>query len=107
MTQGDVMAKYVELRRHTDNEADVLTPEGVRAAVGFVVAVEVLWAAGRVRWAEGVTAAGAGAHIGAVGEAFDQSPGEADRHRRALATAEQRHRRAAQVVCSQVVEPAA
>ena len=27
------MAKYVELRRHTDNEADVLTPEGVRAAV--------------------------------------------------------------------------
>ena len=33
MTQGDVMAKDVELRRHTDNEADVLTPEGVRAAV--------------------------------------------------------------------------
>jgi broad specificity phosphatase PhoE len=33
MTQGDVMAKYVELRRHTDNEEDVLTPEGVRAAV--------------------------------------------------------------------------
>jgi len=33
MTQGDVMAKYVELRRHTDNEGDVLTPEGVRAAV--------------------------------------------------------------------------
>jgi broad specificity phosphatase PhoE len=31
--EGDVMAKYVELRRHTDNEADVLTPEGVRAAV--------------------------------------------------------------------------
>jgi broad specificity phosphatase PhoE len=27
------MAKYVELRRHTDNEGDVLTPEGVRAAV--------------------------------------------------------------------------
>jgi broad specificity phosphatase PhoE len=27
------MAKYVELRRHTDNEADVLTPEGVRAAI--------------------------------------------------------------------------
>jgi NAD(P)-dependent dehydrogenase (short-subunit alcohol dehydrogenase family) len=27
------MAKYVELRRHTDNEADVLTPEGVRVAV--------------------------------------------------------------------------
>ena len=27
------MAKYVELRRHTDNEADMLTPEGVRAAV--------------------------------------------------------------------------
>jgi broad specificity phosphatase PhoE len=27
------MPKYVELRRHTDNEADVLTPEGVRAAV--------------------------------------------------------------------------
>jgi broad specificity phosphatase PhoE len=33
MTKGDVMAKYVELRRHTDNEGDVLTPEGVRAAV--------------------------------------------------------------------------
>jgi len=27
------MAKYVELRRHTDNEADMLTPEGVRVAV--------------------------------------------------------------------------
>jgi hypothetical protein len=27
------MPKYVELRRHTDNEADVLTPEGVWAAV--------------------------------------------------------------------------
>ena len=27
------MPKYVELRRHTDNEADVLTPEGVRVAV--------------------------------------------------------------------------
>jgi broad specificity phosphatase PhoE len=33
MTQGGVMAKYVELRRHTDNEGDVLTPDGVRAAV--------------------------------------------------------------------------
>lgn len=27
------MAKYVELRRHTDAEGDVLTPEGVQAAV--------------------------------------------------------------------------
>ena len=27
------MPKYVELRRHTDNDADVLTPEGVQAAV--------------------------------------------------------------------------
>jgi broad specificity phosphatase PhoE len=27
------MAKYVELRRHTDADADVLTPEGVSAAV--------------------------------------------------------------------------
>ena len=27
------MAKYVELRRHTDADGDVLTPEGVRAAV--------------------------------------------------------------------------
>jgi broad specificity phosphatase PhoE len=27
------MAKYAELRRHTDNEGDVLTPEGVRAAL--------------------------------------------------------------------------
>jgi phosphohistidine phosphatase SixA len=27
------MAKHVELRRHTDNEGDVLTSEGVRAAV--------------------------------------------------------------------------
>jgi phosphohistidine phosphatase SixA len=27
-----VMAKYVELRRHTDAEGDVLTPDGVRAA---------------------------------------------------------------------------
>jgi broad specificity phosphatase PhoE len=27
------MAKYVELRRHTDADGDVLTPEGVRAAI--------------------------------------------------------------------------
>jgi broad specificity phosphatase PhoE len=27
------MAKYVELRRHTDADGDVLTPEGVQAAV--------------------------------------------------------------------------
>ena len=27
------MAKYVELRRHTDNDGDVLTPDGVRAAI--------------------------------------------------------------------------
>jgi broad specificity phosphatase PhoE len=27
------MAKYVELRRHTDAEGDVLTPEGVKAAL--------------------------------------------------------------------------
>jgi phosphohistidine phosphatase SixA len=27
------MAKYVELRRHTDNEADVLTREGVKVAL--------------------------------------------------------------------------
>jgi hypothetical protein len=27
------MARYVELRRHTDAEGDVLTPEGVRAAI--------------------------------------------------------------------------
>jgi broad specificity phosphatase PhoE len=27
------MAKYVELRRHTDADGDTLTPEGVRAAV--------------------------------------------------------------------------
>jgi phosphohistidine phosphatase SixA len=27
------MAKYVELRRHTDNDGDVLTPEGVLAAI--------------------------------------------------------------------------
>lgn len=27
------MAKYVELRRHTDADGDVLTPEGARAAV--------------------------------------------------------------------------
>jgi broad specificity phosphatase PhoE len=27
------MAEYVELRRHTDNDGDALTPEGVRAAV--------------------------------------------------------------------------
>lgn len=27
------MAIYVELRRHTDNDGDVLTPEGVRAAL--------------------------------------------------------------------------
>jgi broad specificity phosphatase PhoE len=27
------MAKYVELRRHTDADGDVLTPDGVRAAV--------------------------------------------------------------------------
>src|SRR5919108_2033734 len=31
--EGGVMAKYVELRRHTDSDGDVLTPEGVRAAV--------------------------------------------------------------------------
>lgn len=28
-----VMAKTVELRRHTDNDGDLLTPEGVRAAL--------------------------------------------------------------------------
>jgi broad specificity phosphatase PhoE len=33
MTQGGVMAKYVELRRHTDADGDVLTPEGVSVAV--------------------------------------------------------------------------
>jgi len=27
------MAKRIELRRHTDNDGDVLSPEGVRAAV--------------------------------------------------------------------------
>jgi broad specificity phosphatase PhoE len=27
------MAKYVELRRHTDNDGDVLTPDGARTAV--------------------------------------------------------------------------
>ena len=27
------MAKFLELRRHTDNEGDVLSPEGVRTAV--------------------------------------------------------------------------
>jgi len=27
------MAKYLELRRHTDADGDVLTPEGVQAAV--------------------------------------------------------------------------
>jgi len=27
------VARYVELRRHTDNDGDVLTPEGVRAAL--------------------------------------------------------------------------
>jgi phosphohistidine phosphatase SixA len=27
------MAKYVELRRHTDNDGDVLTPDGVQAAI--------------------------------------------------------------------------
>jgi broad specificity phosphatase PhoE len=29
------MAKYVELRRHTDADGDVLTPEGVREAVAI------------------------------------------------------------------------
>jgi broad specificity phosphatase PhoE len=29
------MAKYVELRRHTDADGDVLTPEGVRAATAI------------------------------------------------------------------------
>ncbi len=29
------MAKEVELRRHTDNDGDVLTPDGVAAAVGI------------------------------------------------------------------------
>jgi broad specificity phosphatase PhoE len=28
------MARFVELRRHTDNDGDVLTPEGVAAALG-------------------------------------------------------------------------
>src|SRR5918992_4512820 len=27
------MAKYIELRRHTDADGDVLTPEGVQAAI--------------------------------------------------------------------------
>jgi broad specificity phosphatase PhoE len=34
------MAKYVELRRHTDAEDDVLTPEGVRAATEIGARVE-------------------------------------------------------------------
>ncbi|MGH2922084.1 MAG: hypothetical protein ACRDKU_08475, partial [Gaiellaceae bacterium] len=29
------MTKYLELRRHTDADGDVLTPEGVRAAVAI------------------------------------------------------------------------
>jgi broad specificity phosphatase PhoE len=29
------LARYVELRRHTDNDGDVLTPDGVRAAVAL------------------------------------------------------------------------
>src|SRR5437867_206038 len=31
--QGGVVARFVELRRHTDNDGDVLTAEGVRAAL--------------------------------------------------------------------------
>jgi broad specificity phosphatase PhoE len=31
--KGGVLAKYVELRRHTDADGDVLTPEGVKAAL--------------------------------------------------------------------------
>lgn len=31
--QGGALAKYVELRRHTDADGDVLTPGGVRAAL--------------------------------------------------------------------------
>jgi hypothetical protein len=31
------MAKYVELRRHTDADGDVLTPDGVRAALAIGV----------------------------------------------------------------------
>ena len=27
------MARFVELRRHTDNDGDVLTPDGVAAAL--------------------------------------------------------------------------
>ncbi|MBV8734974.1 MAG: histidine phosphatase family protein, partial [Solirubrobacterales bacterium] len=27
------MGRYLELRRHTDNDGDVLTPEGVRSAL--------------------------------------------------------------------------
>jgi broad specificity phosphatase PhoE len=33
LSQGGAMAKYVELRRHTDAEGDVLTLDGVGAAV--------------------------------------------------------------------------
>jgi broad specificity phosphatase PhoE len=29
------MARFVELRRHTDNDGDVLTPDGVAAALGL------------------------------------------------------------------------
>src|SRR5215218_3248362 len=31
--EGGAMVKYVELRRHTDADGDVLTPEGVSAAI--------------------------------------------------------------------------
>ena len=31
----DVLARYVELRRHTDNDGDMLTAEGVQAAVAL------------------------------------------------------------------------
>ena len=34
------MAKYLELRRHTDNENDILSPEGVREALEIGKALE-------------------------------------------------------------------
>jgi len=77
----------------------------VGADVGFVVAVLVLGAAGLVGRAEGVAAAGAGAHVGAVGEAFDESPGEAWAHGGAVAAAQQRDCGGVEVVAGELVEP--
>src|SRR4029453_14153267 len=85
---GGTMARFVELRRHTDNDGDVLTPDGVAAALqlrtglagGYRVAVST--GAQRATQTVGCLLAALGQPVpdGVVGEAGVRS-GRGDRRR--------------------------